>query len=169
MTLATATRDGRPSARIVLLKGIDERGFRFFTNYASRKGRELAENPRVALVFYWAALERQVRVTGRASMVSPAESDAYFASRPLGSRFSAAASRQSSVIASRDVLTARLSNDNGPLSRARSAASKGVGRILCASRRDRILAAGPESPARSSALPPSARWLLENGAPVSLV
>ena len=108
MTLATVARNGRPSARMVLLKGVDERGFRFFTNYESRKGRELAGNPRAALVFYWATLERQVRVTGRVSMVSPAESDLYFASRPLGSRFSAAISRQSSVIASRAALIERL-------------------------------------------------------------
>lgn len=100
MTLATATRDGKPSARMVLLKGIDERGFVFYTNYESRKGLDLAENPHAALVFYWAELQRQVRITGPVSKVTAAESDAYFASRPLGSRFSASISRQSSVIAS---------------------------------------------------------------------
>jgi pyridoxamine 5'-phosphate oxidase len=104
MTLATATSAGKLSARMVLLKGVDSRGFVFFTNYESRKGREIASNPRAALVFFWAPLGRQVRVTGRASKVSAAESDAYFASRPLGSRFGAAISRQSSVIESRDVL-----------------------------------------------------------------
>jgi len=108
MTLATATRAGRPSARMVLLKGIDQRGFAFFTNYLSRKGRELAENPRAALVLYWAALDRQVRITGRVSKLSAAESDAYFNSRPAGSRFSAAVSAQSTVIASRGVLETRL-------------------------------------------------------------
>ena len=104
MTLATATRAGKPSARMVLLKGVDQRGFVFFTNYESRKGLEIAENPRAALVFYWAALARQVRVTGAVSKVSAAESDAYFASRVLGSRFGASISQQSSVIASRAVI-----------------------------------------------------------------
>ncbi len=104
MTLATATRTGKPSARMVLLKGVDQRGFVFFTNYESRKGLEIAENPRAALVFYWAALARQVRVTGAVSKVSAAESDAYFASRALGSRFGASISQQSSVIASRAVV-----------------------------------------------------------------
>jgi pyridoxamine 5'-phosphate oxidase len=104
MTLATATRSGKPSARMVLLKGVDARGFVFYTNYASRKGRELAENARAALVFYWAELDRQVRVTGRVSKVSARESDEYFATRPLGSRFAASISRQSRPVASRAVL-----------------------------------------------------------------
>jgi len=108
MTLATATRDGKPSARIVLLKGFDQRGFVFFTNYESRKGRELAKNARAALVFYWEPLGTQVRITGRVSKVTAAESDAYFGSRPLGSRFSAAVSRQSRVIGSREKLEHRL-------------------------------------------------------------
>lgn len=107
MTLATATRTGRPSARMVLLKGVDERGFQFFTNYESRKGRELAANPHAALVFYWHEVNRQVRVTGRASKLSAAESDAYFATRPHGSRLAALASQQSSVIPSRTVLERR--------------------------------------------------------------
>jgi pyridoxamine 5'-phosphate oxidase len=104
MTLATATREGKLSARMVLLKGVDQRGFVFFTNYESRKSREIAANPRAALVFFWAPLGRQVRVTGRVSKISAAESDAYFATRPLGSRFGASISRQSSVIESRDAL-----------------------------------------------------------------
>jgi pyridoxamine 5'-phosphate oxidase len=104
MTLATATRAGKPSARMVLLKGVDPRGFVFFTNYGSRKGREIAENPNVALVFFWAPLARQVRVTGRISKISAAESDAYFKSRALGSRLGASISAQSSVIKSREVL-----------------------------------------------------------------
>jgi len=104
MTLATCTRSGRPSARMVLLKDADERGFVFYTNYESRKGRELLENPHAALVFHWAALNRQVRVTGRVSKASREESDRYFATRPLGSRFGAMASQQSSVIASRAVI-----------------------------------------------------------------
>ena len=108
MTLATSTRGAKPSARMVLLKGVDDRGFVFFTNYLSRKGRELKENPRAALVFYWQPLGKQVRVTGRVSKVSAAESDAYFASRPLGSRYSAAVSAQSRVIPSREALEREL-------------------------------------------------------------
>ena len=104
MTLATADRDGRPSARIVLLKGCDERGLVFYTNYDSRKGRELAENPRAALVLYWAVLDRQVRIGGRVEKTSREESEAYFRSRPLGSRVGAWISRQSSVIADRSEL-----------------------------------------------------------------
>lgn len=108
MALATATRDGAPSARMVLLRGFDERGFVFYTNYESRKGQELAQNPRAALVFHWAELGRQVRVTGRVERVSQEESDAYFSSRPRGSRLGAWASEQSSVIAGREVLEGRL-------------------------------------------------------------
>ena len=107
MTLATATADGVPSARIVLLKGADARGFVFFTDYRSRKGAELDANPQAALVFYWGALERQVRVTGPTARIGRDESAAYFNSRPLGSRLSAMASHQSSVVASRAVLEAR--------------------------------------------------------------
>ena len=108
MTLATATRAGRPSARVVLLKGFDERGFVFYTNYEGRKGRELEENPRCALVFYWGELERQVRVGGRTSRVSAEESDAYYQSRPRGSRLGAWASAQSRPVAEREALEGRL-------------------------------------------------------------
>jgi pyridoxamine 5'-phosphate oxidase len=104
MTLATATADGAPSARMVLLKDADERGLSFFTSYESRKGVELAENPRAALVVYWHALGRQVRVEGSVERLPAAESDAYFESRPPGSRRSAAVSPQSAVIASREEL-----------------------------------------------------------------
>ena len=104
MTLATVSPSGRPSARMVLLKGVDPRGFCFFTNYSSRKGREIAGNPRAALVFYWREINRQVRITGRVSKLTAAESDAYFATRPGPSRLAAAASRQSAVIASRAAL-----------------------------------------------------------------
>ena len=96
VTLATATRDGRPSARMVLLRGLDPRGFVFFTNYESRKGLELADNPRAALVMYWAGLERQVRVEGPVVLVSAEESNTYFRSRPRGSCLSAVASPPSS-------------------------------------------------------------------------
>ncbi len=108
MTLATATPDGKPSARVVLLKGFDERGFVFYTNYEGRKGEELARNPRAALVFYWGELERQVRIEGRASRVPERESDAYYASRPRGSRLGAWASEQSRPVEGREVLESRL-------------------------------------------------------------
>ncbi len=108
MTLATVGADGAPSARIVLLKGIDHNGFVFYTNYMSRKGRELAGNPRAALVFHWTDLEREVRIDGSVEKVTAAESDEYFASRPLGSRHAAIASPQSEVVASRAVLEARF-------------------------------------------------------------
>ena len=107
MTLATVDSRGRPSARIVLIKGVDERGFTFFTNYDSRKGCELAENPYASLLFYWIELERQVRLEGKVAKTSVEESDAYFASRPAGSRIGAWASEQSKVIESRAVLEAR--------------------------------------------------------------
>ena len=107
MTLATADATGRPSARVVLLKGFDAAGFVFYTNLASRKGRELAENPRASLCFYWTALERQVRVDGRAEPVGRAEAEAYFHSRPVGSQIGAWTSHQSAVIGSRDELDAR--------------------------------------------------------------
>ncbi len=108
MTLATATPDGKPSARVVLLKGHDERGFVFYTNYEGRKGREMESNPNVALVFYWGELERQVRIEGRVSRVPESESDAYFASRPRGSRLGAWASEQSRPAANRGLLEERL-------------------------------------------------------------
>lgn len=108
MTLATATPDGQPSARVVLLKAFDASGFTFFTNYASRKGRELAANGRAALLFFWPELQRQVRIEGTIERVTDAESDAYFRSRPLGSRLGAWASEQSEVIASRAVLEERV-------------------------------------------------------------
>jgi len=108
MTLATVAADGMPSARIVLLKGIDHNGFVFYTSYHSRKGRELTANPRAALVFYWNELEREVRIEGAVEKVSAAESDEYFASRPLGSRHAAIASPQSEVVASRAMLETRF-------------------------------------------------------------
>lgn len=104
MTVATATKDGRPSARTALLKGIDGRGFVFFTNYESRKGRELAENAHATLVFPWLALERQVIVEGLVTRTSREESEAYFHSRPHASQLGAWVSQQSSVVASRSVL-----------------------------------------------------------------
>ena len=108
MTLATATPDGRPSARMVLLKGFDSRGFVFYTNYDSRKALEIAATQHAALLFYWASLERQARIEGSIARVSDAESDAYFASRPLESRWSAHASPQSRAIDSRESLEAAV-------------------------------------------------------------
>lgn len=107
MTLATAAPDGRPSARIVLLKGIDARGFAFFTNYESRKARELEANPRAALVLLWTPLQRQVRIGGSVSRLSAEESDAYFATRPRGSQLGAWASEQSRPLADRSELEQR--------------------------------------------------------------
>ena len=106
MTLATVSAEGRPSTRVVLIKGFDARGLVWYTNYASRKGRELAANPFAALQFHWVELERVVRVEGRVERVGDSESDAYFQSRPLDSRLGAWASPQSEVITSRAVLVA---------------------------------------------------------------
>jgi len=104
MTLATASQDGLPSARIVLLKGFSEKGFVFFTNYESYKGQQLAENPKACLVFFWKEIERQVRITGLVSKISGKESDEYFATRPGNSRIGAWASPQSRVIENREWL-----------------------------------------------------------------
>ena len=108
MTLATADENGQPSARIVLLKSYDHRGFVFYTNYHSRKGRELDQNSRVSLLFYWPAVARQVRIEGRVEKVSQEESDQYFASRPLGSRIGAWASEQSRPVEKRELLEKRF-------------------------------------------------------------
>lgn len=110
VALATATPDGAPSLRMVLLKGADERGLTFFTNYDSRKGAELAANPRAALLAYWPGSGRQVRVEGEVTRLDAAESDAYFATRPAGSRVSAAASPQSAVVADRAELERRVAD-----------------------------------------------------------
>lgn len=122
MTLATVDRAGKPSARIVLLKGCDARGFVFYTNYESRKARELQENPRAALVFYWALFERQVRVEGTVEKITREESEVYFHSRPRGSQIGALASRQSAVLAGREEiereaarLSARFAGEEIPL------------------------------------------------------
>ena len=113
MTLATSTRDGKPSARLVLLKGADEGGFVFYTNYNSRKARELDANPQAALVFYWPQLERQVRVEGKVERTSADESDAYFKTRPRESQIGALASPQSEVIPSREALQQRVDELEG--------------------------------------------------------
>ena len=108
VAVATATSDGAPSVRMVLLKGFDERGFVFYSGYESRKGAELAENPRAALLFYWHPLGRQVRIEGSVERVAEEEADAYFATRPHGSRLSAAAWRQGELVGGRDELEARV-------------------------------------------------------------
>ena len=108
MVLATTSPDGEPAARIVLLKGFDERGFLFYSNYESPKGRDLSRNPRAALTFYWAQLERQVRISGVAERTSRDESRVYFDSRPMGSRIAASLSRQSEVIRGRETLAAEF-------------------------------------------------------------
>jgi len=108
MTLATATPDGRPSARVVLLKAVEPNGFVFFTNYLSQKGREIEANPNVELCFFWDKLERTVRVHGTASRTSRAESEAYFRQRPRRSQIGAVASNQSEVVADREVLERRF-------------------------------------------------------------
>jgi pyridoxamine 5'-phosphate oxidase len=108
MALATATPDGRPSVRYVLLKGIDDRGIRFFTNYGSRKARELAVNPRAAVTLYWQPLHRAVRMEGAVERLSAADSDAYFATRPRGAQLGAAASEQGAVLQDRALLEARV-------------------------------------------------------------
>lgn len=115
MTLATASADGVPAARVVLLKGMDPRGFIFYTNYNSFKGEQLAENPRACLVFFWKELERQVRVMGVVEKVSGSESDEYFNSRPEGSRISAMVSPQSSVVQSREWLEMLVAGVAGEL------------------------------------------------------
>src|SRR3989442_312156 len=108
MTLATTTKEGVPSARVVLLKDFDERGFVFYTNYDSQKGQELEHNPVAALSFYWAELSRQVRITGTTRRTSREESEAYFQSRPIDSQLGAWASNQSQVISGREVLERRM-------------------------------------------------------------
>ncbi|TAH50737.1 MAG: pyridoxamine 5'-phosphate oxidase [Chloroflexota bacterium] len=110
MLVATAALDAKPSARVLLLRGVDERGFVFFTNYASRKGKELKDNPFASLVFFWQPLHRQIRIEGRVERVSAQESDAYFDSRPRGSQLSAAASPQSQVIPNRAFLETRVAD-----------------------------------------------------------
>ena len=107
MTLATVSKDGIPSARIVLLRGFDDRGLVFFTDYQSQKGQELAENPRAALVFYWRELDRQIRVSGTVNTVSHEESEKYFRSRPVGSQLAALASNQGEVIPNRQELESK--------------------------------------------------------------
>src|SRR5437763_3673639 len=135
MSLATATSDGKPSVRIVLLKGVDSQGFSFFTNYESEKGRELDANPHAALCFYWTKLERQIRISGPVERTSREDSAAYFHSRPPGSRIAAWASKQSEVIDARKVLDAR-SKRWPSVSKAKKFRSRRIGADI-ASRRNK--------------------------------
>ena len=139
MTLATADRNGAPSARVVLLKGYDEHGFVFFTNYLSRKGRELADNPRAALLFFWVELERQVRIEGSVDQIAATESDEYYRSRPLASRIGAWASPQSEPITGKAWLMARAAG-NGTEPRPESGAPAALGRLPAASDHHGVLA-----------------------------
>ena len=155
VALATATRDGAPSLRMVLLKSFDEGGLVFFTHTTSRKGRELAANPRAALLLYWDSLGRQVRVEGSVQQVSAHESDAYFATRPPGAQAGAVASRQSEVLASRDELEA-------PRRSARRLAGRApgdLGRLSRRARRVGVLAAPGRPPPRPLSLPARLRRL----------
>ena len=153
MALATATADGAPSVRFVLLKGIDERGVEFFTNYESRKGRELIANPRAALAMLWKPLQRQVRLEGPVEVLTPEESDAYFASRSRGSQLGAWASRQSEAIPDREWLEARLAEVDAayPETVPRPPHWGGF-RLL--PRRDRVLGGPPAPPARPRGVHP---------------
>ena len=147
MALATATPGGAPSARMVLLKGFDERGLVFFSHYTSRKGRELEANPQAALLFHWRPLGRQVRVEGSVERVAAEESDAYFATRPRDAQVGALASRQSEPLGSRAELDERLAELEGELG-ARRSATADVGRLPARSNGLGVLAAPREPPAR---------------------
>ena len=151
MTLATTTADGRPSARMVLLKGFDARGFVFYTNYESRKAKEIEATHHAALLFYWPSLDRQVRVEGGIARVSGAESDAYFASRPLESRWSAHASPQSRAIESRESLDAAVARVRAEFGDAVPRPA-GWGGLPGRARRVRVLAGAGEPPARQARL-----------------
>ena len=148
VVLATASSDGAPSARMVLLKQYDARGFVIFTNYESRKALELDANPRAALLFYWDPLGRQIRIEGPAQRVSVEESAAYVRSRPRGSQLSALASPQSRPIASREALEAQVAELGCSVRGAGAARARGVGRIPCGAGELRVLAAPRGSPPR---------------------
>ncbi len=150
MIVATATPDGAPSARVVLLRGLDERGFVFYTSYESRKGKELAANARAAVLFHWPELDRQVRATGPVERVADDESDAYWHNRPRASRISAWASDQSAPIASRDALEARAADVEARFGGEDVPRPPVVGWLPRLTRRGRVLAA----PRRPSPRPP---------------
>ena len=168
MSLATAGANGRPSVRIVLLKGFDHDGFVFFTNYESEKGKQLDANPYAALAFYWIELDRQIRISGKAEKTSREEAQTYFHSRPVGSQLSAWASRQSQALDGRRVLDARMSRDDGTLRRQAHSVTAALGRLPSKTGYDRILAGSTEPPARSLSLHSPGgwgSWLIERLAP----
>ena len=167
MVLATASADGAPAARIVLLKGFDERGFLFYSNYESPKGRDLAQNPRAALTFYWAQLERQVRISGLAERISRDESRVYFDSRPVGSRIAASLSRQSEVISGREQLAAEFRRLAAQFERRCDPATRVLGRLPGSPGMDRVLAGTAEPAPRPASLSPRGRRL-GHRAPVTL-
>ena len=153
MALATATADGAPSVRFVLLKGIDARGVEFFTNYESRKARELIANPRAALAVLWKPLQRQVRLEGPVEVLTPEESDAYFATRSRGSQLGAWASRQSEVDPGPRVARGAAGRD-GRVVPGVGPAPAALGRLPVGPVRDRVLGGPPEPPARPRGVPP---------------
>ena len=154
MALSTLGEDGVPDVRYVLVRGVDERGFAFYTNLASVKARQLAAHPAAAAAFGWLELHRQVRIRGAVERVSDAEADAYFASRPRGSRIGAWASPQSRAIADRAELDALVREVDDALPGRGRAAARALGRLPHRARRDRVLAGPAEPAARSAALSP---------------
>ena len=169
MALATTTPAGVPSVRFVLLKGIDERGVEFFGNYESRKGRELAANPRAALAVLWAPLLRQVRVEGTVERLTSAESDAYFATRARGSQLGAWASAQSTPIPDREFLQARLAEADARYRGEDVPRPALLGRLPPRTGGDRVLAGPPGPPARPRGVHPRSGRRLELRPPLALV
>ena len=139
MSLGTCGADGQPAVRIVLLHGFDERGFTFYTNYESRKGRDIAANPRAALTFYWPWLDEQVRAEGTLARIAAEESDAYFATRERGRQLGAWASAQSRPVASREALMEQVAERGGALRRPGRAAAAALGRLSAHAGADRVL------------------------------
>src|SRR5918911_1488187 len=168
MTLATSTPDGRPSARIVLLKGFDEEGFVFYTNYEGRKSGELEANPYCALDFYWGELERQVRVEGRAGRIPAEESDAYFAGRPRGSQLGAWASEQSRPIKDRGALEKRLRELEAEYEGREVPRPPLRGRHRGGAGNDGFRGGAKKPPARPPGLSPLGGWGMEAGPPAAL-
>ena len=164
VTLATASPDGRPSARVVLLRRVDASGFGFFTNYQSRKGRELLANPHAAICAYWPWLDEQARIEGPVTAADPGESDEYFAGRPRGSQVAAWASAQSEVLSSRADLEARYHAVDAEYEGRSHPAAALLGRLPAGARAHRVLARRHVSPARPHSLHPRRRPLADRSA-----
>ena len=162
MSLATAGRDARPSVRIVLLKGFDQDGFVFFTNYESAKGKQLEANPYAALGFYWIELDRQIRISGKVEKTSREESQAYFHSRPVGSQLSAWASRQSEIVDARRVLDARMAEMTERFRKQTDSIAAALGRLPVETGHNGILAGPTESAARSFSLHAAGERIVAN-------